>query len=68
MSTRFFCNLSEMKPVNGIGYGKGEESRLSDEGPEEEFPEVVPLPADNPEEQDRFEQRPDIPPLEMESP
>ena len=63
-----FCDLSEMKPVNGIGDGKREEPRLSDEGPEEKFPKVVPFSADNPEEQDRFEQRSDIPSLEMKSP
>jgi hypothetical protein len=63
-----FYDLPEVESEYCIGYGQREEPRSPCERPEEEFPEVEPLPADNPQEQDRFEERPDIPPLEMEFP
>ena len=55
-----------METVNGVGYGKRKETRTSRQGPEEEFPEMDSLPADDPKEKERFEKRPHIPMLEVE--
>jgi hypothetical protein len=46
-----FRNLPEMKPVDGIGYGKRKKPRLSDENPEEELQEGKPLFTDHSQEE-----------------
>src|SRR5664279_4967201 len=62
--TDLFRYFPEVKPVDGIGYGQRKEPRCSDERPEEKLPEIEPLFADHPQEQDRLEQRPHIPGLD----
>ena len=59
-SLDLFYDLPEVESKYCIGYGQREEPRSPRERPEEEFPEVEPLPADNPQEQDQFEERPEF--------